>query len=195
MSQAVRIEVRRARFGPGLWPGPRRQARWAGRGLQGQRRAEGASRAAGCGAPVEAGGASPDNARRSGPVVVTSSRRSAHLARACRPGRGAGERGSGIRRGPQRPVTGCRARQPPRRRTCGRRTRREAAAPQRRVPGVNPGRLRRVTLAAHSLSTARVHPRCSRPGRSGLARRRCALEAVEKLVTALRKGADLRRLG
>ena len=25
------VEVRRARFGPGLWPGPRRQARWAGR--------------------------------------------------------------------------------------------------------------------------------------------------------------------
>jgi hypothetical protein len=28
----VRREVRRARSGPGLWPGPRRQARWAGRG-------------------------------------------------------------------------------------------------------------------------------------------------------------------
>ena len=27
------LEVRRARFGPGLWPGPRRQARWGGRGL------------------------------------------------------------------------------------------------------------------------------------------------------------------
>jgi hypothetical protein len=25
-------EIRRARFGPGLWPGPRHQARWAGRG-------------------------------------------------------------------------------------------------------------------------------------------------------------------
>ena len=25
-----------ARFGPGLWPGPRRQARWTGRGLRGQ---------------------------------------------------------------------------------------------------------------------------------------------------------------
>ncbi len=41
-----------ARFGPGLWPGPRRQARWAGRGFQGQRRAAGASRAAGCEAPL-----------------------------------------------------------------------------------------------------------------------------------------------
>jgi len=26
--------VRRAPIGPALWPGPRRQARWAGRGLQ-----------------------------------------------------------------------------------------------------------------------------------------------------------------
>jgi hypothetical protein len=25
-------EIRRARSGPGLWPGPRRQARWVGRG-------------------------------------------------------------------------------------------------------------------------------------------------------------------
>jgi hypothetical protein len=38
--------------GPGLGPGPCRQARWGGRGLQGQRRAEGASRAAGCEAPL-----------------------------------------------------------------------------------------------------------------------------------------------
>src|SRR6266702_1827354 len=44
-------QVRRAPIGPGLWPGPRRQARWAGRGLQGQRRAAGASRAAGREAP------------------------------------------------------------------------------------------------------------------------------------------------
>ena len=27
-------EVRRAPIGPGLWPGPRRQARWVGRGLR-----------------------------------------------------------------------------------------------------------------------------------------------------------------
>ena len=45
-------EVRHARSGPGLWPGPRRQARWAGRGLRGQRRAAGASRAVGCEAPL-----------------------------------------------------------------------------------------------------------------------------------------------
>ena len=60
--------------GPGLWPGPRRQARWAGRGLQGQRRAEDASRAAGCEAPLRLGGASPDNAWRSGSLAVTSLR-------------------------------------------------------------------------------------------------------------------------
>jgi hypothetical protein len=32
--RAVFTEVRRAPTGPGLWPGPRRQARWAGRGLR-----------------------------------------------------------------------------------------------------------------------------------------------------------------
>jgi len=37
--------------GLAFWPGPRRQARWVGRGLRGQRRAAGASRAAGCKAP------------------------------------------------------------------------------------------------------------------------------------------------
>ena len=30
------VEVRRALLGPGLWPGPRRPARWGGRGLRGQ---------------------------------------------------------------------------------------------------------------------------------------------------------------
>jgi len=49
---------------------------------------------------------------------------------------------------------------------------------------VNPGRLRRVTLAALPsrllVPVLAVHE----PGPSGLARRRCALEAVEKLVTA-----------
>jgi hypothetical protein len=45
--------VRRSPIGPGFWPGPRRQARWAGRGLQGQQRATGASRAPECEAPLE----------------------------------------------------------------------------------------------------------------------------------------------
>src|SRR5437773_10846126 len=64
-------EVRRAHFGPGLWPGPRRQARWADRGS----RVNGARRRrvprSGMRSTVEAGGASPDNARRSGPVALT----------------------------------------------------------------------------------------------------------------------------
>ena len=50
---------------------------------------------------VEAGGASPDNARRSGPLAATSSRLLARRARGRRRGGGAGGRGSGIRRGPQ----------------------------------------------------------------------------------------------
>ena len=86
----------------------------------------------------------------------------------------------------RRPVTGCRARQPPRRRACVRRTRRRlpppaTARPSGRPPaayGGHPGR---------SLpSAARVRPCCSRPGPSGPARRRCAFEAVEKIVTASR---------
>jgi hypothetical protein len=32
LDNCAHCEVRRARFGPGLWPGPCRQARWAGRG-------------------------------------------------------------------------------------------------------------------------------------------------------------------
>jgi hypothetical protein len=48
----------------------------------------------------------------------------------------------------RRPVTGgCRARQPPRRRACVRRTR-QSCRPATARPRVNPGRLRRVTLAA-----------------------------------------------
>ena len=70
----------------------------------------------------------------------------------------------------------------------------ESCRPQRRDPRVNPGRLRRVTLAAHSLSTARARPCCSRPGPSGPARRRCALEAVEKVVTAASRHYVLSRL-
>jgi hypothetical protein len=53
---------------PGLASGLALAVRPAGLAeAPGKRRAGGASRAAGCGAPLEAGGASPDNARRSGP--------------------------------------------------------------------------------------------------------------------------------
>jgi hypothetical protein len=34
LSLAGGYKVRRVLIGPGLWPGPRRQARWAGRGLR-----------------------------------------------------------------------------------------------------------------------------------------------------------------
>jgi hypothetical protein len=71
----VVAEVHRARLRPGLWPGPRRQARWVGSGLRGQRRAEGASRVSGMRSTVEAGGADPDNARRSGSLAGTCLRR------------------------------------------------------------------------------------------------------------------------
>jgi hypothetical protein len=53
-------------------------------------------------------------------------------------------------------------------------------------PRVNPGRLRRVALAALSLSTARARPRSSRPGPSGPARRRCALELGRRPRVLLR---------
>ena len=66
------------------------------------------------------------------------------------------------------------------RRACVRRTRRMPPPRNGETPGLNPGRLRRVTLAAHSLSTARPSSPFT-AGPSGLARRRCALEAVEKL--------------
>jgi hypothetical protein len=59
----------------------------------------------------------------------------------------------------------------------------EAAAPQRRDPRGEP----RPPTAGHPgrsfPSTAPARPRCSRPGPSGPARRRCALEAVAKVVT------------
>ena len=103
--------------------------------------------------------------------------------RGCRPGRSAGGRGSGYGGDRRPPVTG-----PP----CAAAAASAGLAsegrgelpPARRDPRVNPGRLRRVTLAVHSCSTARARPHWSRPGPSGLARRRCALEAVEKVVTA-----------
>jgi len=69
-------------------------------------------------------------------VAVTFARRAAPLARGCRPGRGAGGRGSGIRRGPHAAGhRGCRARQPPRRRACVRRTRRQLPPRNGETPG------------------------------------------------------------
>ena len=63
-------EVRRALIGPGL--GLALAVRPAGSAeAPGQRRAVGASARSGMRSTVEAGGADPDNARRSGPVSAT----------------------------------------------------------------------------------------------------------------------------
>jgi hypothetical protein len=56
----------------------------------------------------------------------------------------------------------------------------EAAAPQRRDPRVEPWPLTAGHPGRSSLSTARARPRCSRPGPSGPARRRCALDDREE---------------
>ena len=114
---------------------------------------------------VEAGGADPDNARRSGLMAVTSSRLPAHPARGRRPGRGAGRRGSGIRRGPQ--AAGHRGRPcAAARRAVGLASegRGGSCRPATARPRVKPSRLRR-SPGRSSPSTARAYPRCSRPGR------------------------------
>jgi len=87
----------------------------------------------------------------------------------------------------RRPVIGATGRgSSARRRASARRARRKLPHRQRCSPGSDLGRLRRVTVAALSLSIARagLWLITSRP--SGPARRRCALEAVEKVVTAPR---------
>ena len=55
-------------------------------------------------------------------------------------------------------------------------------------PRFNPGHLRRVTLAAHSFSTAPARPRCSWPGPSGPACRRCAPSSCEESCNSSRDG-------
>jgi hypothetical protein len=129
---------------------------------------------------VDAGGAAPDNARRSDPATVTLSggdRRTwregdgrAVFAGAV-PGVTAGTACGRYR--------GSRARQPPRPQGFRPKDASEAAAPRRRVPRVNLSRLHPVTLAASVPSAVRACLRATtRP--SGPARRRRALEAVEK---------------
>jgi hypothetical protein len=156
-------KVRRAPFGPGLlaWPSPPGPLGW--QRLRGQGRAERVHATAG--SALEAGGASPDNARRTGPGPATRSRRSAHPVRRSRPGRGAGGRGSGIRREPQAAghrgaVRGL----PPRRRACVRRTRRSGPPRNGETPRLNPrrdGGSPSPLIPSHLLASA---PRCSRPG-------------------------------
>jgi len=134
---------------------------------------------------VEAGGADPDNARRSGLVPVifrpaTGAHGATLTAWSCschtipRPLRRVTGRGR---------WRGSRARQPPRPQGHRPKGASEAAAPQRRGPG---------SPATHGRSSRRLtHPPVFAPARgawsrrSGVAHRRCALETVEKIVTAL----------
>ncbi len=92
---------------------------------------------------------------------------------------------------------GCRARQPPRRRACVRRTRR-SCRPATARPRSNPGRLRRVSLAAHSSRLLALDPRSSRPGPNGPGRdsntiTKCTILANTHIIPALgaRKLRDL----
>ena len=187
-------EVRRACSGPGLWPGPCRQARRAGRGLQRSRVgpedrfceavrddlrcSERWRRLLGHCAAFRPGGW--DILTAPGALGATLTAWSWRWrARQQDTAGTAGGRSPGVAvRGSRRAWW-----------ASAQRARRKAAAPQRRNPRFNPGRPWRVTLAAHSLSAARGRPRCSRPGQSGLARRRCALEAVEKVVTAFQSSS------
>ena len=161
---------------PGLRPGPRRQARRVGRGSGVNGAPQTRPRAARTRSTAEAGGAHPDNARRSGLVPVTlrtaigtpgASMAGRDQPAPCAPGTlrreptaagaGAAVRGSGCAR-----------------MAAARKGASEAAAPQRRDP-VDPGRSRPVPAA---LLTP---PGCSRlccwlgPGRqawrAGAARR------------------------
>jgi hypothetical protein len=135
---------------PLAWPSPSGPLGW--QGLQGQRRAEGASRIAGCEAPLRLEG--PARRMRGVPVPITVHfdsdrriRRDADRLVVVLAGVATGYGGDH-----GRPVTGvpCEARRRVRR-AIVRRTRAKRAAQQRRVPRVNPCRLRRVTLAALSL--------------------------------------------
>ena len=133
---------------------------------------------------VDAGGASPDNARRSGPVAVTfhgdrRTWRDADGLAVVLAGAAAGY--GGDRR---RPVTGGAVRGSRRAVGLASEGRGEAAAPQRRDPGSNPGRLRRVTLAALSprllASVLAVHGR----GRQARRAEGAPLMIVKKILTA-----------
>ena len=132
-------------------------------GLQGQRRAAGASRAAGCEAPSRL-----EEPARTMRGVPARSLRHLHGDRRTRReadglavvGGAVRGRYSGDRR---RPVTGSRARQPPRRRARVRRTRR-SCCPAMALPRVNLSRLRRVTRRPLP-SIPALASCCSWPGR------------------------------
>ena len=119
---------------------------------------------------VEAGGTSPDNARRSGPLAVTSSGdrriwRNPDGPVVVLAGAAAGYGGDS-----RRPVAGGAVRGSRRAVGLAAEGRGEKLPPRNgETPRVNPGHLRRVTLAAYSLSTARARlwlftARAVRPG-------------------------------
>jgi hypothetical protein len=145
-------------FGPGLRPGPRRQARWGGRGSGVNGAPEARPRGARMRSTVDAGGAAPDNARHSGLVAVTFSRRfgapgAGVTAGPAFAGAAPGDVTAGTARGRYR---GRRARQPPR--PQGFRPKDAAKLPPR--DGESPGylsRLRPVTPGRSAL------PGCSHP--------------------------------
>ena len=149
-------EVRRAHPGPGLWPGPRRQARWAGRGL---RRSRVGPEDRFCEAvrndlrvPLTPEG--PARIMRGVParrpcILSATGALGATLTAWpwCWRARQRDTAGTAGGRSP-----GCRARQPLRRRARVRRTRRKLPPRSGETPRLNPGRLRRVTLTALSFS-------------------------------------------
>jgi len=141
---------------------------------------------------VEAGGADPDNARHSVPAAVTFLA-SAQLVRGRRPGpRGRARHrvdatGTACGRSPRPPGAAARraAGLPPEGRDESCRTANGAS------PDLAPAAYGGATLAAHPspISRARFSRFTSRP--SGPARRRCALEAVKKVVTAATDMTDM----
>jgi len=172
-------EVRRAprRAWPLAWPLPSGPLGWQrSPGSTARRRRVPRS---GMRSTVEAGGASPDNARRSDParcdILPATGALGATLTAWpwCWRARQRDTAGTAGGRSPGVPCAAAR-------RAVGLASegRGGSCRPATARPPGEPRPLRRVTLAVHPLATAGARPRCSRLGPSGLARRRCALEAV-----------------
>ena len=131
-----------------------------------------------------AGGADPDTARRSGPLAVTSSTASPAMTAWswCWRARQWDTAGTAFGRSPWGAVRGSRHAWG----ASAQKARRKAAAPQRRDPRLNPGRLRRVTLAAFPpqllASVLAVHGW----GRQARRAEGAPLKVVEKVVTTWR---------
>jgi hypothetical protein len=183
-SSLIGIEVRRAPCGPGLWPGPRCQARWAGRGL---RRSRVGPEDRFCGAvrndlrvPLTLEG--PARTMRGVPPhrcdIFTAPGAFGANASAwswCWRARQRDTAGTAGGRSPGMPRAAAR--------------RAVGLASEGRGESYRPATARPLggpwpPTAGHPgrsfLSTARARPRCSRPGPSGPARRRRALDDREE---------------